>query len=254
MTPTLSAQEDKPAVATRPPPVPTELGPLLAVAGLCGGAGASTLAYLLAKHATIASGLPVLACDTGGPTAGLAAYSGIEVAHSLPRLANALAASDRPGTPICVDDGTGLRIIARRPALDPPADADGLARVLGDARAAHALTVVDCGTLRGPTERHALALATHVAWVIPTNRVGIARSAATLDLFELDGARPEVLVARNDPAEAKPPIEELTRMAERRRAPLVLMPSVPDLARQPVTEALDATGQALEAIHSILRR
>jgi hypothetical protein len=89
---------------------------------------------------------------------------------------------------------------------------------------------------------------------MPANGAAIGRSAAMLDLFTLEGPRHEVLVARNDPAETKPPIEELTAMADRRRAPLVLMPSVPDLAHQPVNDALDATGQALDAIHSILRR
>ena len=50
-------------------------GSLLAVCGLCGGAGASTLAYLIAALRAEQQGGPVLVCDTGGPAGGLAAYA-----------------------------------------------------------------------------------------------------------------------------------------------------------------------------------
>src|SRR4051794_24816394 len=53
-------------------------GALLAVCGLCGGAGASTLSYLIARFAAEQASADVLVCDTGGPTGGLAAYAAAE--------------------------------------------------------------------------------------------------------------------------------------------------------------------------------
>ena len=229
------------------------LGPLLAVAGLCGGAGASTLAYLVGRYTAEDAKVPVLVCDTGGPTAALAAYSHTEVPQSLPRVANAVAARKRPPGAIFPEDGSGLRVLARRPGLDPNADPDGLARVLLDARAAHSLTIVDCGGLRTETDRQVLALATHVAWVLPATAVGVSRGTAVLSLFQPAESCREALVARHDSAERKPPMKELTALAESRRAPLVLMPSIPDLAQQPVGHALERLALALEAIQSVIR-
>lgn len=229
------------------------LRPLLAVAGLCGGAGASTLALLIGRYTAEAADVPILVCDTGGPTAALAAYTRTEVPQSLPRVANAVAARDRPPGTIFPGDGSGLRVLARRPGLDPKADPDGLERVLRDARAAHSLTIVDCGSLRTETDRQVLALATHVAWVMPATAVGVSRGAAVLPLFELAEPSREALVARHDPAARKPPLKELAALAESRRAPLVLMPSVPDLAQQPVGHALETMAVALEAIQSVIK-
>ena len=45
-------------------------GALLAVCGLCGGAGASTIAYLIALAEARSERGDVLVADTGGPTAG----------------------------------------------------------------------------------------------------------------------------------------------------------------------------------------
>ena len=56
-------------------------GPLVAICGLCGGAGASTLAYTLAAAAAERSTQPVFACETSGITGGLALY-----ARAQPRL------------------------------------------------------------------------------------------------------------------------------------------------------------------------
>src|SRR5918996_4969449 len=49
--------------------------PLLAVCGLCGGAGVSTLSYLVARFAIGLAEGHVLVCDTGGTTGGLAPYA-----------------------------------------------------------------------------------------------------------------------------------------------------------------------------------
>jgi hypothetical protein len=230
----------------------TPLGSLVAVAGLCGGAGATTLAYLVGRYAREALAMPVLVCDTGGPSGALATYSGVEVPRSLPRIANAVAAHEPLAGGLFADDGSGLRVIASRPQLDSQVDERGVARVLCDARGAHAVTVVDCGTLTMPIARHVLDAATHVAWVMPATAAALARVVGVLDLYGIDGSRREMLVARGDPAERKPPMEQLSALAERRGAPLVLMPSVPDLASRPVDEALEATALTLDAIHMVI--
>ena len=64
---------------------PARLGPLLAVCGLAGGAGVTTLSYLIALAAVRQWTDPVLVADTGGPSGGLAACAGVEVERSLER-------------------------------------------------------------------------------------------------------------------------------------------------------------------------
>src|SRR4051794_41494591 len=56
-------------------------GPLVAVCGLAGGAGTSTLALALARQAAHESTAPVLLCETDSSAGGLAA-----VAHASSRL------------------------------------------------------------------------------------------------------------------------------------------------------------------------
>ena len=63
-----------------------------------------------------------------------------------------------------------------------------------------------------------------------------------------------MIVARQDPAARKPPVAQLSALAESRQAPLVLMPSVPDLAAHPITDALELAALTLSAIHSVIRR
>ena len=247
-----------PAAEGRPAPHTPAAGPatapLLAVAGLCGGAGATTLAYLVGRYMTDVLDAPVLVCDTGGPHGGLAAFSGVEVPRSLPRLAKAIASREPVTGGLFAQEGSGLRVIASRPQLESDADPQGVARVLYDARAAHGLTIADCGTLATATDRQVLEEASHVAWVLPASRSGIARSAGVLDLFDSGGVRKEMVVARQDPAERKPPVSHLSALAESRQAPLVLMPGVPDLAANSIADALELAALTLSAIHSVIRR
>jgi hypothetical protein len=240
--------------APRRAPSRQKLAPLLAVAGLCGGAGATTLAYLVGRYEADVLTAPVLVCDTGGPRGGLAAYSGVELPRSLPRLANAVAAHQPLTGGLFADDGSGLRVLASRPRFESDADPQGVARLLKDARLAHALTIADCGTLATSTDRQVLEAASHVAWVLPATAAGVARGAGVLGLFDGSGMRQELVIARNDPAERKPPMGQLSELAESRQAPLVLMASVPDLAAQPIADALEVTAVALSAIHSVISR
>jgi hypothetical protein len=244
--------EDGPAAA-QPRPV-GQAGPLVAVCALCGGAGASTLAYLLARHVARPNEQPVLVGDTGGPTGGLAAYARTESPRSLPRVANAIAAYEPFVEGLFAEDSEYLRVIATAPNLESGADPGGLGRLLNDARAAHQLTVVDCGVPEGRTEVQVLEAATHVIWILPATGGGVRRAARVLRLFEVGLWQGEAVLARQDGSEHPAPMDELARLADLRRAPLVLMPHVPDLLERSPDSAMDAASSALEAIEMLIRR
>jgi hypothetical protein len=237
-----------------PPARPVAGGPLLAVCALCGGAGASTLAYLLGRHATRSAEGPVLVCDTGGPTGGLASYARVQSPRSLPRLSEAIAAHDSLAEGLFADAATGLRLIAGAPEARAEGDEDGARRLLRDARVDHALTVVDCGTLGRALDRLALAAATHVAWILPATASGVRRATPVVEQFGLDPERREIVVARKDPCAVKPPLEVLAALAEARHAPLILMPQVPDLGERHPDEGLEEAGVTLDAIEAVLSR
>jgi Flp pilus assembly CpaE family ATPase len=242
--------------ATAAPTVgsPRTASPLLAVCGVCGGAGASTLAYLTARSMAGSEAEPALACDTGGPSGGLAAYAQASSPRSLAGAADAIAAGDSLDDGLFANPHPGLRVIARGPELRDEGDPAAIGRLLDDAREVHRLTVVDCGTLQRAADRMVLAAATHVAWVVPATARGVGQAAAFLDLFPAEGPGRELVVARSDSAAGRPPIAELAGLAELRNGPLVLMPSVADLAEKDAHRALEQAGVALEAIHAVVRR
>jgi Flp pilus assembly CpaE family ATPase len=245
-----ASNEARPTNAARP--FPTR-GALLAVCGLCGGAGASTLAYLLGRHVARA-GEPVLVCDAGGSTGGLAVYARVRSPRSLPRLADAVARREDLAAGLFADGGDGLRVIAGEPEADGDGDAQGLARILADARSAHRLTIADCGTLSRRSERQALAAASHVAWVVPVGAGAVRRGRRVLALVPVEPERPELLVARQDVREERAPLTELRAAAGERRAPLVLMPHVDDLAHRDGSAGLERASLALDAIAMAVAR
>src|SRR3954470_18858403 len=85
--PNVSEQE---APAGAGAPDRAKLAPLLAVCGVCGGAGASTLSYLIARFAVRERGGHVLVCDSGS-SGGLAACAGVQSPRSLSEAADELA-------------------------------------------------------------------------------------------------------------------------------------------------------------------
>jgi Flp pilus assembly CpaE family ATPase len=230
------------------------LGPLLAVCGLCGGAGATTLAYLVARHCARDTKCPILVCDTGGPSAGLAAYAGVESPRSLTGVADALADGDSLAEGVFVEVDRGLRVVTRRPGPDGEYDQRSLRRVLCDAREAHALTVVDCGTLTRSADLSALAAATHIAWVVPATESALTRARRIAAAPPRIPGRPELIVARRDMSETRAPTSDLKQLATDRGAALVLAPHVPDIVERPVEEALEKASVTLVVIEGALRR
>lgn len=234
---------------------PAPRGALVAVCGVCGGAGATTLAYLVARSAAREGGEPVLVCDLGGVVAGLAECAGVESSLSLPGLANAFDAGEDPIEAVFAHGGDGLRVLARGPRFDQPLDPDGLVEALEQAREAHCFTVLDCGVPGGSCEEIVLAAATHVIWVLPVRPSAARRSQRLLALFPGDAARAEIVVAREDrQAASKASTEELAELAADRRAPLVLMPHVADIGESGPEQGLEAASVSLDAIRAVLDR
>jgi Flp pilus assembly CpaE family ATPase len=237
-------------------PEPTSIvarGPLLAVSGLCGGAGASTLAYLLASYvAREGSGL-VLVADTGGPGGGLSCYAGVTAPRSLTDAAEYVASGLPTGQLVATTDA-GLRVLATEPQLTPQCARDGLELLLDHARERYALTVLDCGTLAREADQVALAKASHVAWVLPATDSGVRRARRVLEAANSCLPGRELIVARHDERAPKTAMRELRRLAEDRRGTLVLFPSLPDLARGQLDRALDLGQVSLQAIAGALTR
>jgi Flp pilus assembly CpaE family ATPase len=230
-------------------PVPTGLetrGALLAVCGIGGGVGTSTLAFLTAMHVQHFCAKSVLLSDTGGPGASLAVLAGQSSPLSLGKAAAAIAA-DALGVPLFVPVTPKLRLIAREPELDDPADTDGLARLLHDARDAHPLTIVDCGTLQRPIERSVAEQASAILWVTQASPSGARRAQATLRSLP-QSADQEILAVRPGESRNSGVEHQLMSAADIRGASLVFVPALPDVCNGGADAALEAGQLALEAI------
>jgi hypothetical protein len=226
--------------------------PLLAIAGVCGGAGASTLSYLLARHAAANGPGPVLVCDTGGATGGLAAQAAIASPRTLTETAAQAPGpveADGGRPPWTVVPGTRghqLRVIATGPRLRTDGDPRSLTALLQRLRteAGHALVIVDCGTLQRAPDRLALRLATHVAWVLPASAHGRDRARRLFAALPASLDARELLIVRQPPDRGPASLRTLTELAQTRQAPLVLLG---DLPREP-GRALAAAQVSLQAI------
>ena len=219
-------------------------GPLLAVCGLCGGAGASTLAYLTALAAARRSTGAVLLADTGGPGGGISRYADVETPRSLSEVSELLAAS-LPVGQLLATTGDGLRVLATGPRLAADCARDGVELLLDHARRRYTLTVIDCGTLARQADQIALAKASHVAWVLPASAGAVDRGCKTLDALAPHPSGSEMLLARHMPSDRRRALRELRDLARERRAPLILFPPPARAGhRQPAGGAGDRAGAA----------
>ena len=165
----------------RSAPAPARLGPLLSVCGLAGGVGVTTLAYLIALAAARQWPDPVLVADTGGPSGGLAACAGVEVPRSLGELAEQLAAGAPLGAGIYGVGQDGVRVLAAGPEFASRCRDDEVNELVADAREAHGLTVIDCGTLAREADQIVAADATHIAWMLSATGNGVERGRRVLE-------------------------------------------------------------------------
>ncbi|HTX11596.1 MAG TPA: hypothetical protein VME22_23435 [Solirubrobacteraceae bacterium] len=228
-------------------------GPLLAVCGLCGGAGASTLAYLTALAAARRDDRAVLVADTGGPTAGISHYAGVHAPRSLTEAAGHVHAG-LPTRELIATTADGLRVLATSPTLTQTCSRDGVELLLEHARERYTLTVIDCGTLAREADQIALASATHVAWVLPATAGAAIRGRQLLDAIAPHPSGREILVARHELGDRRRALRELRDLARRRRALLILLPSVPELATGNADGALETAQVPLQAILGALGR
>jgi hypothetical protein len=169
-------REDDGGSKSQAPPSSVGRAPLIAVCGLVGGAGATTLAYLLAQHAARQSDTPVLLAELNDHGV-LAALIGRGSDHGLVGLARALDARSPIGSAF-VDTGDRLRVVtAAQPSLDvasPVSDA-ALERVISDARAAHGLVIVDTGPPSTPASGQVVSAASQLLLVTSASPLGVAR-------------------------------------------------------------------------------
>lgn len=241
------------ASSRRRPKAAPPLGRLLAVCGLTGGAGTTTIAYLVARAANREQAEPVLVADAGGPSGGLAALVGVEVPHSLPELAEQLSSGRKLSGALYATSREGLRVLASGPEFGSACDPMRVGRLLVDAREAHRLTVLDCGTLGREVDRVCARAATHVAWVLPATKHGISRGARILGAVPAIGGR-ELLVAAVESRGAKARLGELRQLAADRHLPLVLVPDLPGLDNGRLDRSADAAQVPVQAILGALLR
>ena len=205
-------------------------GKVIAVAGMRGGCGATTVAVNLALQLAERSHGHVALLDLhlrGGTTGlmlGVRPGTGLRVALEEPDRVDALFL-DRAGIPIA----DRLRLIAAEDPLDSqprPVEA-GLTRVLEMLRSRANYVVIDLPMPPGPLERLALAAAWHAVLVLGPDLAGIRDTLAMRKLLAGCGqARPTVVLNRNGlPGGLKPALVQ-----EGLGAPPDVM--IPDLPRE----------------------
>jgi len=244
---------DEPAFQTPALSFDAPGGPVVAICGLCGGAGASTLAYTLAAATATRSIQPVFACETSGVTGGLALYARTQPRLSLSEASNQLAAGISPDE-LVVSSPEGVRVLGSAAQLTDRCNANGAARILDEAQAAAGLVVLDCGIASREIDRQALSAASHVLWVIPATASGVARGACALERLGESVDGPQALVARLDRNEDTVAVSRLAELAARWSVEVILFPHVRDIAEALVEEAIDEAQVALEAIAAVLRQ
>lgn len=225
-------------------------GPLVGVCGLAGGAGTSSLALTLARRAAATSSAPVLVTEADPAHGGLAALARAASPFALAELAQRLADDAAPAETF-VDLEPGLRLVAAGPRRCAPVSADALRLLLGEARAAHGLVIVDCGTTWA-ADSAALSRATHVLWTMPATPAGLARADAVLNssVMPAAGRAIEALVATAHSGRPTASVRALRRLAGARCDRLILVPHSEAAARGEPDEPIL---RALTGLASILR-
>lgn len=193
-------------------------GPLIAVCGLCGGAGTTTLAVTLARQAAEHSTVPALLADASPERAGIASLIGSVSDCCLLDL----AAGKRPDRPFA-EPFPGLRLVASAPKPAPHATPGQIAATLTGARAAHGVCVIDCGLLSGASEA-VLATATEIVWVLPATAAAVYRGQILFASTLAPQRRGrELLVAVAVDGHAPAPTRDLRALAAHRCDQLVLI-------------------------------
>lgn len=229
-------------------------GPLVAVCGLVGGSGASTLAFALARQAARESAAPVLLTESETHRGGLAVVAGQTTILGLADLAQQVADGQTPREPF-LELEHGLRLIAAAPRQSTKPVPSQLDALLRDARSAHGLVVIDCGVAW--TAGHpVLDASTHVIWTVTASRPAVAQARTLMgsDALPTPGRSREILVALAVDRRTGVSVRALRRLADLRCERLVLAPHSGALARGEPADPSLAFGRALAGIARVLRR
>jgi hypothetical protein len=248
------------AVASSAPEAPLAMhalgGPLVAVCGLVGGAGASTLAYLVARQAARHSSVPVLLTELYDRGA-LANVAGGGGDHGLAGLSIAIDNQQPIAAPFTELAGGPRLVAAAQPSLEPAqvAPAEALERVLADARAAHGLVVVDAGQGPDPGTTVLLQAATHVLFVVSAAAPALARveRLGAAGLFARSGGTRTSLVCVATRPGRCATVKQARQLAERHTDRLLLVPHVPALAAGQPDRAERQLQPTYSALASLLR-
>lgn len=229
----------------------------MAVCGLAGGCGTTTLAHLIATHAAREGRGPVLLCEPEAPLGGLAVATGRTSAHGVGGVADLFADHQLPDELPCLWLHERLALLAGPPRPRPEVDDAAIRAVLEFARARHSLVVVDCRTTDHPHVPALLAAATHVLWTLPATE----RALRSADMLRRCGFLPgpgrgrEALVAvgvRPAPAVTARALEALARDRHER---LILIPHIPELQEGGADAAgSEAILSALTQVATFVRR
>lgn len=223
-------------------------GPVVAVCGLAGGVGATTIALALAHRAAIESRVPVLVADNAGATGGLARLADAASPLSLAGLARLVADGAEPDR-VFAELPSGLRLVATGPGNDGTAAPADTRAIVSQAREAHGLVVLDCGT-RWLDDAAALDDADTVVWTMAATEAGLRGAPATL--ARRHSAARTVLVAREFAGVARPSVRSLRALAAQGCERLVLWPDDARIADRP--DAHELLEPVLAAIGPILQR
>lgn len=227
-------------------------GPLVAVCGLAGGVGTTTLALALARQAAAESKVPVLVTESSAGRGGLAVMARHATPHPLADLARSIADDRVPADTFAELDG-GLRLVAATPRRHEPAPQRALRALLGQARDAHGLVVVDCGT-GWAADSPILAVATHIIWTLPATAAGLGRASSLLDsdVVPPPGRWREVLAATAAAPRPSVSVRALRRLAKLRCDHLVLISHDHELANGEPSGG-ESIMRALSGLASALR-
>ena len=229
-------------------------GPIVAVCGLVGGSGASTLAFSLARRAARESQMPVLLTEPDARCAGLAVLAGQSTPLCLSALARRVAENRAPADPF-VEIEPRLRLIASAPGRGIRAQPEHLGALMREAQAAHGLVVIDCGT-SWATVGPVLDAATNILWTLRASKDAVARARLLLasDALPPPGRAREVLVALAADRRASASVRALRRLAADRCERLVLAPYSDAAARGDHANPSQHLDRTLTGVAPILRR
>jgi Flp pilus assembly CpaE family ATPase len=199
-------------------------GPLVAVCGLVGGAGTSTLTLALARQAAAASTAPVLLSEVDPLRAGLAVLAGKASPHPLAELARRVAEDAAPAQTF-LELEPGLRLVAAGPQPCAVPEPVAVSALLGEARAAHGLVAIDHAT-GWSAASPIIAAATHILWTVPASGAGLARARALFDsdVMPRVGGATEVMVAIAHTRRPSVSVRAFRRLAATRCERLLLVP------------------------------